>query len=62
MRGGQFIGGTHPPSKDLHGVALGWLREDREVRRKQEEEGRLPKTRGARVADVPTDSETFYKK
>ncbi|KAG8914257.1 CCR4-NOT regulatory complex component [Tulasnella sp. 417] len=47
----------------LHGVALKWLKEDREVRRQAEASGVLKRTRGARAAtDVPTDSETFYKK
>ncbi|KAG9004102.1 CCR4-NOT regulatory complex component [Tulasnella sp. JGI-2019a] len=46
----------------LHPLALKWLKEDREVRRKAEAEGKQKKTRGARVNDVPTDSETFYKK
>ncbi|KAG8955627.1 CCR4-NOT regulatory complex component [Tulasnella sp. 424] len=47
----------------LHGVALQWLKEDREVRRQAEASGVVKKTRGARTAtDVPTDSETFYKK
>lgn len=47
----------------LHAVALKWLKEDREVRRQAEASGALKKTRGARAAtDVPTDSETFYKK
>ncbi|KIO34054.1 hypothetical protein M407DRAFT_240886 [Tulasnella calospora MUT 4182] len=47
----------------LHDVVLKWLKEDREVRRQAEASGVLKKTRGARAAtDVPTDSETFYKK
>ncbi|KAG8862311.1 CCR4-NOT regulatory complex component [Tulasnella sp. 330] len=46
----------------LHTVALQWLKGDRQLRREAEAEGKKRKTRGARVNDVPTDSETFYKK
>lgn len=46
----------------LHDLALQWLKEDREVRKQAEAEGKKSKTRGARKVDVPTDSETFYKK
>jgi CCR4-NOT complex subunit CAF16 len=69
MRFGAFVTPptAWPPEKDvlpdrtLYGVALYWLREDREYRRVLEREGR--KLRGPRRAqDVPTDSETFYKK
>jgi len=77
MRDGAFVGGAPmpwPPPSDsempttlspppsLHGLALRWLKEDRDQRIKAEEEGRTKKTRGARLAAVPTDSETFYKK
>lgn len=65
-------------SSALYGVALRWLRDDREHRRELEKNGR--KLRGARpnevsahaailfgslniiFAKVPADSETFYKK
>ncbi|EED81097.1 predicted protein [Postia placenta Mad-698-R] len=49
--------GPNPP---LYKLALQWLREDRELRRELEKQGR--KTRGARIDEVPTDSETFYRK
>ncbi|KAI0686505.1 P-loop containing nucleoside triphosphate hydrolase protein [Cytidiella melzeri] len=70
MRLGAFV--TEPTSwpfheaaqaghaSQLYRVALQWLREDREHRRKLEQSGR--KQRGARRDDVPADSETFYKK
>ncbi|KIP10393.1 hypothetical protein PHLGIDRAFT_101292 [Phlebiopsis gigantea 11061_1 CR5-6] len=48
------------PNTQLYGVALQWLREDRDFRRELEKKGR--KVRGARKDDVPVDSETFYKK
>ncbi|TFK43554.1 P-loop containing nucleoside triphosphate hydrolase protein [Crucibulum laeve] len=49
------------PATTLYSVALQWLKEDRDHRRRLEKEGR--KTRGARRDQaVPTDSETFYKK
>ncbi|KAG8218842.1 P-loop containing nucleoside triphosphate hydrolase protein [Butyriboletus roseoflavus] len=49
---------THNPT--LYYVALQWLKEDRNHRRELEKQGF--KSRGARRDDVPTDSETFYKK
>jgi len=48
------------PNPTLYRVALEWLREDRERRRLLENQGR--KKRGARKDDVPSDSETFYRK
>ncbi|OBZ70096.1 putative ABC transporter ATP-binding protein C20G4.01 [Grifola frondosa] len=48
------------PNPSLYAVALQWLKEDRARRRLLENQGR--KTRGARRYDVPSDSETFYKK
>ncbi|KLO07811.1 hypothetical protein SCHPADRAFT_922775 [Schizopora paradoxa] len=44
----------------LHEVALQWLKDDRDYRRGLEKRGR--KARGARKDDVPTDSETCYRK
>ncbi|KAH7914315.1 P-loop containing nucleoside triphosphate hydrolase protein [Hygrophoropsis aurantiaca] len=44
----------------LYNTALQWLKEDRDHRRELEKQGR--KARGPRKNDVPTDSETFYKK
>ncbi|KAF8655218.1 hypothetical protein AX16_003125 [Volvariella volvacea WC 439] len=53
--------GLPPSPRTLYDIALHWLKEDREYRRKLEREGR--KLRGARRDEiVPTDSETFYKK
>ncbi|KIL70084.1 hypothetical protein M378DRAFT_68144 [Amanita muscaria Koide BX008] len=50
-----------PPYTPLYSVALQWLKEDREKRRNLERIN--GKTRGARQQqDVPSDSETFYKK
>ncbi|ESK88871.1 hypothetical protein Moror_17048 [Moniliophthora roreri MCA 2997] len=46
----------------LHQLALAWIGEDRVVREKEEKDGKRKKLRGARTQDVPTDSETFYKK
>ncbi|EEB90764.1 hypothetical protein MPER_10986, partial [Moniliophthora perniciosa FA553] len=46
----------------LHQLALAWIGEDRIVREKEEKDGKRKKLRGARTQDVPTDSETFYKK
>jgi len=49
------------PSTTLYGVALQWLKEDRDCRRELEKSGR--KTRGARRNEtMPSDSETFYRK
>ncbi|KAH9833809.1 P-loop containing nucleoside triphosphate hydrolase protein [Rhodofomes roseus] len=48
------------PKPTLYALALQWLREDRELRRELEKQGR--KKRGAKVDEVPTDSETFYRK
>ncbi|KAG2013690.1 ABC transporter [Coprinopsis cinerea AmutBmut pab1-1] len=48
-------------SSPLYNVALRWLQEDREERRRLEKQGR--KMRGARRDQtVPSDSETFYRK
>jgi len=47
-------------SPSLYGLALEWLREDRERRKELEKQGR--KVRGARDDTVPSDSETFYRK
>ncbi|KAK0468356.1 P-loop containing nucleoside triphosphate hydrolase protein [Desarmillaria tabescens] len=67
MRFGSFV--TPPalwPFADqststLYSVALQWLKEDREYRRKLEKNGL--KLRGARKDEgVPSDSETFYRK
>ncbi|KLO08821.1 P-loop containing nucleoside triphosphate hydrolase protein [Schizopora paradoxa] len=69
MRFGEFVqtpqrwvpplpGGRAGPH--LHEVALQWLKDDRDYRRGLEKKGR--KVRGARKDDVPTDSETFYRK
>jgi len=44
----------------LYDLALKWLQDDRTDRRNLENQGR--KLRGARRNQVPTDSETFYKK
>ncbi|TCD63870.1 CCR4-NOT regulatory complex component [Steccherinum ochraceum] len=45
----------------LYSVALQWLKEDRDYRRELENnKGR--KRRGAQRQEVPTDSETFYRK
>ena len=49
------------PGSSLHTLALAWLAADREFRRNLESSGRH-KVRGARKTDVPTDSETFYRK
>ncbi|CAK5275562.1 unnamed protein product [Mycena citricolor] len=47
--------------KTLYQIALQWLKEDREVRRELERNGR--KQRGApKDQAVPSDSETFYRK
>lgn len=68
MRDGGFVEQPQPWSPlaaagALHGVALQWLRDDREVRRAEEASGKRSKTRGARGdTGIPTDSETFYKK
>lgn len=35
---------------NLHGVALQWLKDDRELRREAEREGTVKRTRGARVS------------
>ncbi|KAH9854942.1 P-loop containing nucleoside triphosphate hydrolase protein [Lenzites betulinus] len=48
------------PKPTLYSVALQWLAEDRQRRRALEAQGR--KQRGSRKGDVPSDSETFYKK
>ncbi|KZT06506.1 P-loop containing nucleoside triphosphate hydrolase protein [Laetiporus sulphureus 93-53] len=51
------------PTPSLYTLALHWLKEDRERRRELEKQGL--KMRGARVGkpgEVPSDSETFYKK
>ncbi|KAG8814381.1 CCR4-NOT regulatory complex component [Serendipita sp. 411] len=45
----------------LYNLALDWLKEDRDVRIQEEKSGQRTK-RGARRDEVPTDSETFYKK
>ncbi|PVF95904.1 P-loop containing nucleoside triphosphate hydrolase protein [Serendipita vermifera] len=47
--------------QSLYNLALRWLSEDRTIRRTAEEAGQKKK-RGARVDEVPTDSETFYKR
>ena len=70
MRLGAFVDPPAPwprpadadPSgpRSLYDLALRWLAEDREHRRALEHAGR--KKRGARRDEVPTDSETFYKK
>jgi len=46
----------------LHSLALGWLKEDREIRIRAEKSGERAKTRGPRYHAVPTESETFYRK
>ncbi|EPT00803.1 hypothetical protein FOMPIDRAFT_1030243 [Fomitopsis schrenkii] len=48
------------PSPTLYALALQWLGEDRERRRELEKHGR--KKRGAKTVEVPSDSETFYRK
>ncbi|KAN0097258.1 P-loop containing nucleoside triphosphate hydrolase protein [Tylopilus felleus] len=63
MRLGSFSTEPTPWSFNnttLYETALQWLKEDRDHRRELEKQGRKP--RGARQNDVPTDSETFYKK
>jgi len=76
MRFGELVNGPVPwpitndehPLKDnfpipttLYNVALQWLQNDREFRRRLENQGR--KLRGARRNElVPSDSEIFYKK
>jgi len=64
MREGKQIGQpvAWTPDQPLHGVALQWLKEDRELRRAEEANGVRRKTRGARVETVPSDSETFYRR
>ncbi|KAG8935133.1 CCR4-NOT regulatory complex component [Tulasnella sp. 418] len=75
MRNGTFVSPpvSWPPTEltqlsstgagsSLHALALQWLKEDRALRRAEEKSGILKKTRGARTTEVPTDSETFYKK
>ncbi|TFK28763.1 P-loop containing nucleoside triphosphate hydrolase protein [Coprinopsis marcescibilis] len=55
------IASGNPANSSLYTVALNWLKEDREERKKLEKEGQ--KTRGARREQaVPSDSETFYRK
>lgn len=45
----------------LYGIALQWLKEDREFRQELEKQGQ--KMRGARRSEpVPSDPETFYNK
>ncbi|KAG9317657.1 P-loop containing nucleoside triphosphate hydrolase protein [Chiua virens] len=67
MRLGSFITEPTPWPFDtavkpsLYDVALQWLGEDRDHRRKLEQLGHN-KSRGARPNAVPTDSEVFYKK
>ncbi|KAH6914930.1 ABC transporter [Coprinopsis sp. MPI-PUGE-AT-0042] len=70
MRFGKFVEPpvSWPPANpvdtkftQLYHVALNWLKEDREERKKLEAQGQ--KTRGARREQtVPSDSETFYRK
>ncbi|KAK7016754.1 CCR4-NOT regulatory complex component [Paramarasmius palmivorus] len=75
MREGRFVMNPTPwpieghpynssSSKDtsLHQLAIAWIGEDRAVRQREEKEGKRKKVRGARSQEVPTDSETFYKK
>jgi len=75
MRSGAFVspptawplaelpaGAESTAGSQLHSLALYWLKEDREQRKKDEVAGILPVTRGRRANDVPTDSETFYRK
>lgn len=70
MRFGSFVTQPTPwpfsnaevigPNTQLYSVALQWLKEDRAHRKELEKAGR--KQRGARQDQVPSDSETFYKK
>ncbi|EJD53510.1 P-loop containing nucleoside triphosphate hydrolase protein [Auricularia subglabra TFB-10046 SS5] len=68
MRDGRFVAEPQAvpaqaqPGHSLHRIALQWLKDDRDVRRAQEASGEKKKTRGSRATNVPTDSETFYKK
>ncbi|EIW82140.1 P-loop containing nucleoside triphosphate hydrolase protein [Coniophora puteana RWD-64-598 SS2] len=57
---GFFNTVSTPPPGALYSTALQWLKEDRDYRRGLETAGR--RARGARKGEVPTDSETFYKK
>ncbi|KAG8842279.1 CCR4-NOT regulatory complex component [Serendipita sp. 405] len=69
MRDGTFVQQPVPwpvapgmaTHASLYNLALNWLKEDREVRIQEEKIGQRTK-RGARRDEVPTDSETFYKK
>jgi hypothetical protein len=64
MRLGSIIDPPRPVSNgaetSLYHLALRWLSKDREHRRTLEADGR--KKRGARRDEVPSDSETFYRK
>ncbi|CAL1700153.1 unnamed protein product [Somion occarium] len=51
---------AHGCSPRLYNVALEWLKKDRAHRRELERNGR--KARGANKSEVPSDSETFYRK
>lgn len=68
MRFGEFIQEPTPwpsaslSSTSLYEVALAWLRDDMRVRRELEASGGRKLRGPRRGADVPTDSETFYKK
>jgi CCR4-NOT complex subunit CAF16 len=63
MRDGAIVGFEDGDvgTLDLYTLALRWLKEDWEERARQEKEG-VRKKRGRRGLDVPSDSETFYKK
>ncbi|KAG8824105.1 CCR4-NOT regulatory complex component [Serendipita sp. 399] len=69
MRDGSFVNQPVPwpltagkaTHASLYNLALTWLKEDRELRIQEEKAGKRMK-RGARTDDVPTDSETFYRK
>jgi len=61
MRFGTFVSDPlewHPESSltvtgsSLHALALGWLREDKEYRKAEEDAGRMRKSRGARRDQV----------
>ncbi|KAF8529127.1 P-loop containing nucleoside triphosphate hydrolase protein [Hysterangium stoloniferum] len=50
-------------NSSIHAIALQWLKEDKQYRKNEEDEGKRAKTRGARRDQgVPSDSEIFYKK
>lgn len=52
---------SRPGSKLLE-LALAWLSDDKQERIKKEIAAGGKKKRGAKDGDVPTDSETFYRK